>query len=183
MRVTVVPGPRGHAIRDRGAKIRAALGLPVIIGVIVLVVVTGAILVASSLAGGGAVRALARPSAPGDPPGDDPRDAVEDATGDAAGGVARNAAGMAGVAAAYRYPLGCLGITLSAERSSMVGRHSPCWHYDVYVTAVLHKTSGEWRLMLETTSPTCPAVTLPAVVRSALAACRRAAAPGLRDIP
>jgi hypothetical protein len=151
----------------------------VIIGVIVLVVATGAILVAPSLAGSRDVRALARLGAPGDPPGDDPRDAVEDAIG----GVARNGAGMAGVAAAYRYPLGCLGITLSAERNSMVGRHSPCWHYGVYVTAVLAKVSGEWRLMLQATTPTCPAVTLPAVVRSALAGCRRAAAPSLRNIP
>jgi len=83
---------------------------------------------------------------------------------------------VAETAAAYRYPLGCLGITLSADRSSMLGRHSPCWRYGVYVTAVLHRVNGTWRLMLEATSPKCPTVSLPDIVRSALVTCERAAA-------
>lgn len=86
-------------------------------------------------------------------------------------------AGVAQIAAAYRYPLGCLGITLSADRSSMVGRHSPCWRYGVYVTAVLRRVNGVWRLMLEATSPRCPAVALPDIVRSALIGCRNGTAP------
>ena len=168
VRVTVVPGSRGHSVRDRSKMIRAALGLPMLLGLIALVAATGAIVAVVSLSEGGTGKAVAVRSVPPANAGIDPRDELQEAVGPA---------GMVGVAAAYRYPLGCLGITLSAERSSMLGRRSPCWRYGVYVTAVLREVDGVWRLALEATSPKCPAVVLPAIIRSALAVCRRAAPP------
>lgn len=174
VRVTVVPGPSSRPTRDRSKLIRAGLGLPVLCGLVAVVAAAGAIVAEVSLTDRGAVKATLAQSAPQDRAGIDPRDELQEAVGPA---------GMAGVAAAYRYPLGCLGITASADRSSMLGRHSPCWRYGVYVTAVLRQVNGVWRLVLEATSPKCPAVALPAIIRSALAVCRRAAPPSLRNIP
>ena len=66
-------------------------------------------------------------------------------------------------------------------------RTSPCWHYGVYVTVVFRQVNGVWRLMLQATSPRCPAIRLRAVVRSAPVICRRSAGasptPRLRNIP
>jgi hypothetical protein len=75
--------------------------------------------------------------------------------------------GAPATAAAYRYPLGCLGASLSATNSSA------CWRYGVYVTAVLRRVDGSWRLALEAVSRSCPIVTLPALVRAQVAACVR----------
>ena len=166
VRVTVVPGPRPHPVRDRSGASRAGVGLPVVVAAIVLVAAAGAI-VAVALRGGRPVSAAAV-------------HATEARTTGGAAAVqatATSTAGVAGIAAAYRYPLGCLGITLSADRSSMLGRHSPCWRYGVYVTAVLRRVNGVWRLVLEATSTKCPDVTLPDIVRSALVACERGTAP------
>jgi hypothetical protein len=180
VRVTVVPGPRPHPVRDRSGASRAGVGLPVVVAAIVLVTAAGAI-VAIALRGGRPVSAAAVHGTEARTTGD--AAAVHGtearATGDAAAvhGTATSTAGVAGIAAAYRYPLGCLGITLSADRSSMLGRHSPCWRYGVYVTAVLRRVNGVWRLMLEATSTKCPDVTLPDIVRSALVACERGTAP------
>lgn len=81
------------------------------------------------------------------------------------------------IAAVYRYPLGCLGASLSgsdqARVSKRYGRTSPCWHYGVYVTAILRPVRGSWRLALKAISPACPKVVLPAIVRAQLAVCRR----------
>lgn len=86
------------------------------------------------------------------------------------------AAGPAGVAAAYRYPLGCLGVTISARNpayaSARLDRASPCWRYGVYVTAIFHRVHGVWHLALEAASSSCPAVSLPAAVLAQLAVCR-----------
>ena len=164
VRVTVVPGPRAHPIRNRSAAIRADVLL--VVAAIVLIGAAGAI-VAGALRRGRPVSAASiRPS-----------DARTTGSPAAAPVTEASTAGVAGIAAAYRYPLGCLGITLSADRSSMLGRHSPCWRYGVYVTAVLRRVNGVWRLMLEATSTKCPAVTLPDIVRSALISCKRGMAP------
>lgn len=155
VQVTVVPGPRGprsRAVRDRIRAVRT--GVVVIVASIAVVAAAGGGFVALAPRGGRAARPTAvQPSAD---------------TG---------SAGIDSIAAAYRYPLGCLGITLSADRSMMLGRHSPCWRYGVYVTAVLRQVNGVWRLMLKATSPSCPAVVLPEIVRSALVTCERSAAP------
>lgn len=77
----------------------------------------------------------------------------------------------------YRYPLGCMGATLSAPTRESVDETraaSPCWRYGVYVTAILRQVRGVWHMALEAVSPSCPAVSLPAIVRAQLAVCRRA---------
>jgi hypothetical protein len=82
----------------------------------------------------------------------------------------------AALAAVYRYPLGCLSTTLSIAESAKLARirHAgPCWRYGVFVTAILHRVAGEWRLVLEATSPSCPAVSLPPAIEAQVASCRR----------
>lgn len=156
--VTVVPGTGGHDVRDRIAGTRAVARARLILGLAIVVAVGGV--------GGIAVDSLqgGRTGAPSGAPV----------------GQAR-AAGPAGVAAAYRYPLGCLGVTISASdpasASAHLDRASPCWRYGVYVTAIFHRVHRVWRLALEAASSSCPAVSLPAVVRAQLAVCRRTATP------
>jgi hypothetical protein len=82
--------------------------------------------------------------------------------------------------AAYRYPLGCMGTALSVANRVSVDEPraaSPCWRYGVYVTAILRQVRGVWRLELEAVSASCPAVSLPALVRAQLAMCRKARRP------
>lgn len=85
--------------------------------------------------------------------------------------------GLARVADVYRYPLGCLGATIVARNPapslSPIDHAGPCWRYGVYVTAILHRSGGAWRLALEAISASCPAVPLPLLVRAQLAVCRR----------
>ncbi|HEY2651557.1 MAG TPA: hypothetical protein VGI50_06535 [Solirubrobacteraceae bacterium] len=89
----------------------------------------------------------------------------------AASAVARPPA----AAAVYRFPLGCLGATLSpgAAASDAAGRAGPCWRYGVFLTAVLRESHGVWRLGLEAVSRSCPRISLPASVQVQLVACRR----------
>ena len=167
VRVTVVAGPRDHhrvrSLRDRRAAIGVRLGVAAIVAVIAVGVAVG-VIVSVTLRTGRPV-SLEGVGFGGPRPVGNPAAATE------------GAAGVARIAAAYRYPLGCLGLTLSADRSSVLGRHSPCWRYGVYVTAVLRQVNGVWRLALEATSPRCPAAPLPDIVRSALVACRHGTAP------
>lgn len=90
---------------------------------------------------------------------------------------AGHAGGAPAVAAAYRYPLGCLGATLAASDggsgSAGLEGSSACWRYGVYVTVVLRRIGASWRLALEAVSRSCPAVALPAYVRAQLAGCLR----------
>lgn len=83
--------------------------------------------------------------------------------------------GMSPVAAADRYPLGCLGASFAGgDRPSPARRPdsaSPCWRYGVYLTAIFHQVRGIWRIALEAVSPSCPAVALPAFVRAQVALC------------
>jgi hypothetical protein len=78
-------------------------------------------------------------------------------------------------AAVYRFPLGCLGASLSASAaaSDAADRAGPCWRYGVFLTAVLSQSHGVWRLGLEAVSRRCPHISLPASVRAQLVACRR----------
>jgi hypothetical protein len=86
-------------------------------------------------------------------------------------------AGIVGEPAGYRFPLGCLGAKLSSRSSQrvdeMTNRTGPCWHYGVYVTAVLRRVGGAWRLMLDARSDSCPSVPLPTAIRVLLAACAK----------
>jgi hypothetical protein len=85
-------------------------------------------------------------------------------------------AGILAEAAAYRFPLGCLGATLRGD--ALRKRTGPCWHYGVYVTAELRRVHGVWRLMLDARSDACPRVPLPAVIRELLADCPNRVAAG-----
>jgi hypothetical protein len=87
------------------------------------------------------------------------------------------AAARSAEAAAYRFPLGCLGATLNRGSSSRVGDATtgtgPCWHYGVYVTAVLRRVHGVWRLALAARSKSCPDVPLSPTIRALLVACAK----------
>lgn len=89
--------------------------------------------------------------------------------------------GPLAVAAAFRYPLGCVGAAISGgDRGSSAedpDRASPCWRYGVYVTAILRQARGEWRLALEAVSPSCPKISIPAPMRAQLAVCERRQGP------
>ena len=80
-------------------------------------------------------------------------------------------------AAAYRFPLGCLGATLLRRSSSPAGdatsRAGPCWHYGVYLTVVLRWVDGVWRLMLAARSDSCRRTPLRAAIRALLVACAK----------
>jgi hypothetical protein len=85
------------------------------------------------------------------------------------------APGPAGVAAALRYPLGCLSVTLDNRyATASLDRASPCWRYGVYVTAILRRVEGVWRLVLYARANRCPPRSLPAAVRAQVAVCARA---------
>jgi hypothetical protein len=81
------------------------------------------------------------------------------------------------VAAAYRYPLGCLGEALSGVRPPVAGvdrhRGGPCWRYGVYLTVLLHRVGRVWRMALEAVSPSCPNVSVPPFVRAQVVVCKR----------
>lgn len=75
--------------------------------------------------------------------------------------------------AVYRYPLGCLGATLRGTVSTSRPDHaSPCWRYGVFITAILRRVHGVWRLALEASAPSCPVRALPAAVRIQVLVCR-----------
>jgi hypothetical protein len=71
----------------------------------------------------------------------------------------------------YRFPLGCLGSVLGGGKEAGSG---PCRRDGGYVTAILRRVGGRWRVTLKATNPPCPEMPLPAVMRRHLrAACRR----------
>jgi hypothetical protein len=80
------------------------------------------------------------------------------------------------IAAAYRYPLGCLGQALSGMAAEL-DRTSPCWRYGTYVTVILRRVGRTWRMALEAVSPSCPALAIPSLVRAQVVVCRRGALP------
>jgi hypothetical protein len=87
----------------------------------------------------------------------------------------RGVAQVAEVTEAYRFPLGCMGITVTRQAlaSALRSQTGPCWRYGVFVTAILHRVGGVWRLAFEATSRSCPQIALPHDVRAQLAVCRR----------
>ncbi|MBV9940918.1 MAG: hypothetical protein JO262_02220 [Solirubrobacterales bacterium] len=151
MEVTVVPGPRRRTATARAGRLvgRGAAGL------MVLGAVVGALLVGGEV---GMFRgAAARP------PTVVPSAAVADAVP------------LAAATQAYRFPLGCLRITRT--RAALAGavrrRSDPCRRYGVYVTAILRRVGGTWRLALEASGRSCPRVALAAPARGQLAVCRQ----------
>jgi hypothetical protein len=90
-------------------------------------------------------------------------------------------AGPVGVAAAYRYPLACLSVTIAKAdpdfAAARLDRASPCWRYGVYTTTILHRVAGVWRVALETSGASCSISSIPAVVRAQLGLCAGGPAP------
>jgi hypothetical protein len=147
VQVTIIRAPRGRAAR-------AGVELPVRAVVTLVLLVAAVAAVLSSTPDSRAKPARAATAVP-----------------IAAGGAVRTPA----AAAVYRFPLGCLGASLSAGAvaSDAAGRAGPCWRYGVFLTAVLRQSHGVWRLGLEAVSRSCPRISLPASVRAQLVACRR----------
>ena len=87
----------------------------------------------------------------------------------------RGIAQVAEVTEAYRFPLGCMAVTPTRQAlaGALRSRTGPCWRYGVFVTAILRRADGVWRVALEATSRSCPQIVLPADVRAQLAVCRR----------
>ena len=90
--------------------------------------------------------------------------------------VERAVAAEPPIAAAYRYPLGCLGQALSRTRAQL-DHTSPCWRYGIYMTVIFRRVGRTWRMALEAVSPSCPALFVPSLVRAQVVVCRRAAVP------
>jgi hypothetical protein len=74
------------------------------------------------------------------------------------------------VPGAYRFPLGCLSSILGGAREAGSG---PCRRNSSYVTAILRRVGGRWRVTVTETSPSCPQMPLPAVMRREVQVCRR----------
>jgi hypothetical protein len=128
---------------------------------VLVAVAAAAVLVATSLGGGRA----AAPAPARTPPLRGPPLRV----------LQPRAPGAAGVATAYRYALGCLAMRLEGHdqesATASFNRASPCWRYGVYVTAILRRVAGVWRLVLYARSNVCPPRSLPLAVRAQLVGC------------
>ncbi len=70
----------------------------------------------------------------------------------------------------YRIPLGCLASTVAGVEQREA---APCARGGPYVTAVLRRVGGTWRVRLTPASPSCPQMPLPAQMRRNLTGCRR----------
>jgi hypothetical protein len=149
VQITIIAAPRGPTLAERFAKLRRVLNVRVL-----------AVAVAIAGVGAAAAGVLAGQRAGGSGTSSDQRAAP---------------LGIAGVEAAYRYPLGCLSVTLTSGGAAYAqarrNRRGPCWRYGVYVTAVLRQIDGVWRLVLEAASPLCPALSLPEAVEAQVAVC------------
>jgi hypothetical protein len=155
VQVTVESGPRGRRIGVGPKPLRALIAVSLIGAGLAAVVIAGGV-------GGGAAPRSGR-TAGINVPISDPTPRL------------RGVAQVAEVTQAYRFPLGCRGITPTrrALAGALRSRTGPCWHYGVFVTAILRRADGVWGLALEATSRSCPQITLPADVRPQLAVCRR----------
>jgi hypothetical protein len=74
------------------------------------------------------------------------------------------------VAQLYHFPLGCLASSATAVQRDRTG---PCSPHDGYVTAVVRRVGGVWRVTLEPTSPPCAQMPVPPLARGKVKACRR----------
>jgi hypothetical protein len=157
VQVTVESGPRGRGIGAGPARLRALIAVSLIGAGLAAVVIAGGV-------GRGAPHSAHSGQATG----------VSIPISDATPRL-RGAAQVAEVTEAYRFPLGCMGMTLTRQAlaGALRSRTGPCWRYGVFVTAILRRVDGVWQLALEATSRSCPQIALPADVRAQLAVCRR----------
>ena len=148
VQVTVEAGPRAGGVEARVRRMRTAIAL----GMVGTGVAVCAVFVSGGLAGGG-------------------RGAERSAKAPAPVAIAPDGSQLVAVTEAYRFPLGCVSVTVSDGK---VRAHpGPCWRYGVSVTAILRRIAGIWRLALEVRSPNCPRLALPASLLARLAVCRR----------
>ena len=86
-----------------------------------------------------------------------------------------HAAGPAGAAAAYGYPMPCLSITVPPSHPSYAradfNHGEPCGRYTGFTTAILHRVNGAWHVVLDATSYSCPLPAIPLAVQAALGVC------------
>jgi hypothetical protein len=147
--VRVLPGPRGGAL---SGQIRRLGLLRLAVGAVALVVLVGAFV---GVVAGPMAKRTEQPLRP-----------QPQQTGNV---------GPVGVAAAYRYPRACLGVTISradpAYAAVRLNRVSPCWRYGVYVTAIFHRVAGMWRLAADVPGAGCSITSIPAAVRAQLGVC------------
>lgn len=146
VQITFVAGAPGPTLANRLRRVWSRVRRRVALALVVAVALAGAVLVASAL-----LNALR-----GAPSG-------------------ARAPGAAGVAAAYRYPLACLSVTISSvDRRYAVARldrASPCWRYGAYATVIFHRVDGAWRLAPGNGARSCPLPSLPAAVGQQLGVC------------
>jgi hypothetical protein len=154
VQVTVESGPRGRMSRPGRASVRALIAVSLIGAGLAAVLIAGAIKSGAPRSG----RAAGANALISDPT---PR--------------LRGVAQVAEVTEAYRFPLGCMSITLTRQAlaGALRSRTGPCWRYGVFVTAILRRDDGVWQLALEATSLSCPQLALPADVRAQVEVCRR----------
>jgi hypothetical protein len=83
--------------------------------------------------------------------------------------------GPVGLAAAYRYPLACLSVTIPTTDPTWaavrLNRASPCWRIGVYSTVIFRRVGGWWRMLLEIPSASCLHTSIPSAVRVELGLC------------
>jgi hypothetical protein len=165
VRVTVESGPRGRVAGARAVRLRAAL---VVAGLVVAgAAIGGAVLAAGR--GGTPRRASAQMRSVGG------ARTAEQAVGAQAGPRLRGMSQVTSITEAFRFPLGCMSGTLTREAlaTALASRTGPCWHYGLFVTAVVRRVDGVWQLALAARSPSCPDIGVPPVVRARLAECQR----------
>ncbi len=155
VQVTVESHPRGRSTGLGPGRLRALIAVTLIGAGLAAVLIVGSV-------GGGAASRSGRTPGMNAP--------VSDATP-----RLRGVAQVAEVTQAYRFPLGCMGRTLTSQAlaGALRSRTGPCWRYGVFLTAILRHVDGVWRLALEATSSSCPQIALPADVRAQLAVCQR----------
>jgi hypothetical protein len=85
------------------------------------------------------------------------------------------AAGEAGIASAYGYPLRCLSITRSADYPQYAradfDRLRACGRYDWTAVAILRQDHGTWQTVVRASNYICPLAGLPRPVQRALLVC------------
>jgi hypothetical protein len=69
----------------------------------------------------------------------------------------------------YRFPLGCSYSRVTAVERNRTG---PCTPHAGYVTAVVRRVGGVWRVTLEPTSSSCSQLPVPPLARGKVKACR-----------
>jgi hypothetical protein len=70
----------------------------------------------------------------------------------------------------YRFPIGCLYSKVTAVERN---RRGVCAPHDGYVTAVVRRVGGVWRVTLTPTISSCAPAPVPPLARGKVKACRR----------